>query len=162
MNDFGRLFEALAQARVEVILVGGVAARVHGSARLTEDVNFVYRRDPENRERLTRALQPLAPYLRGAPPDLPFIWDAATLSRRYNFTLTPALGALVLLAETPGGGRYEDLIGSSEVVELYGQSVRVLGLRRLIEVKRAAGRPKDLDAAAELEVLLQAEIERSP
>ena len=36
------------------------------------------------------ALEPLSPYLRGAPPGLPFRLDAQTLARGLNFTLTTA------------------------------------------------------------------------
>jgi hypothetical protein len=43
---------------------------------------------------------------------------------------------------------------SARAVEAFGQRVRCLDLRKLIEVKRAAGRPKDLEAIAELEALL--------
>jgi predicted nucleotidyltransferase len=37
----------------------------------------------------------------------------------------------------------------SEVIEIFGIRCRCLGLERLIEVKRAAGRPKDLEAILE-------------
>lgn len=55
-------------------------------------------------------LVPLKPYLRGAPPGLPFQWDADPLARGLNFTLVTALGDLDLLGEIIGGGRYEDLL----------------------------------------------------
>jgi len=38
---------------------------------------------------------------------------------------------------------------------VFGARCRCLGLTKLIAVKRAAGRPKDLDAIAELEALLE-------
>jgi hypothetical protein len=76
VTDFRALIRTLADARVDLILVGGVAATVHGSARLTRDVDVVYARTDENIGRLVDALAPLSPYLRGAPPGLPFRWDA--------------------------------------------------------------------------------------
>ena len=54
-----------------------------------------------------------------------------------------------------GGGRYQELLANSVTVEVFGLECRVLGLKKLIEVKRAAGRPKDLEAIAELEQLLE-------
>ncbi|MGH6630968.1 MAG: hypothetical protein ACREB3_14660, partial [Burkholderiales bacterium] len=51
------------------------------------------------------------------------------------------------------GGRYEDLLPHSINLQLYGVSCRCLGLKRLIEVKRAVGRPRDLEVVAELEAL---------
>ncbi|TKB72823.1 MAG: hypothetical protein E8D45_09835 [Nitrospira sp.] len=65
------------------------------------------------------------------------------------------LGDLDVLGEIVGGGRYEDLLPHTIMLDLFGVSCRCLGLRRLIEVKRAAGRPRDLEAMAELEVLLE-------
>jgi hypothetical protein len=67
MTDFKQLLHALADDEVEFILVGGLAAAAHGSIRNTQDVDIVYRRTAENIQRLVAALQPLSPYLRGAP-----------------------------------------------------------------------------------------------
>lgn len=107
MTDFAGLLRRLAGHNVEFILVGGVAATVHGSARLTQDVDVVYARTPENLARLVAALAGLEPYLRGAPPGLPFRWDHETLANGLNFTLTSALGAIDLLGEIVGGGGYD-------------------------------------------------------
>jgi hypothetical protein len=93
----------------EVILIGGLAANAHSAIRNTRDVDLVYRRSPGNISRLVTALAPLRPYLRGAPPGLPFV----------------------------------------------GASYRCVDLQTLIHLKRAAGRPKDFEAIAELEVLLE-------
>ena len=79
-TDFDALLRLLGTAHVEFIVVGGVAAIFHGSAHVTYDLDIVYHRTPENLERLAAALQPIEPYLRGAPPGLPFRLDPATLS----------------------------------------------------------------------------------
>lgn len=123
MTDFGALLRALHAGGVECILVGGVAATVHGASRLTQDVDVVYRRSPE------------------------------TIARGLNFTLTTDIGDVDLLGDIVGGGGYDDLLGHSIVIQVFGLSMRCLGLERLIHVKRAAGRPKDLEAIAELEVI---------
>ena len=154
------LIDVLVGAGVELILVGGLAAQAHGSARLTLDVDFVYRRTPENIAKLAAALAPHAPYLRGAPPGLPFTFDSATLARGLNFTLTSDLGDIDLLGEIVGGGTYEQREPHTERLSVYGRELRVIDLPALIRAKRAAGRPKDLEALAELEALL-AERERS-
>jgi len=155
MTDFASLIRLLAQHHVEFILVGGAAATVHGSARLTQDLDIVYRRTPENIAHLAACLGLYHPYLREAPPGLPFRLDAETIQRGLNFTLTTDLGALDLFGEISGGGRYEDLQPDAIEIKLFGVTCHCLGLRRLIEVKRAAGRPRDLEAIAELEALLE-------
>lgn len=153
MVDFEQLLPALSRAGVEVIVVGGVAAIVHGSARLTQDLDVVYRRTPENIARLVTALQPFVPYLRGAPPGLPFRWDSETIQRGLNFTLATSAGDLDVLGEIAGGGTYETLLPHGRKVAVFGIELYCLGLDRLIQAKRDAGRPKDLEVIAELEAL---------
>src|SRR5438128_4509354 len=99
MTEFEKLLRVLKEGGVEFIVVGGVAAVAHGSARLTQDLDLVYGRTSENIDRLVSTLEPLRPYLRGAPPGLPFRLDAPTIRRGLNFTLTTSLGALDLLGE---------------------------------------------------------------
>ncbi len=70
-----------------------------------------------------------------------------------NFTLTTKLGALDLLGEVTGGGDYDALLPYTVRLHVAGVECLCLGLERLIEVKRAAGRPKDFEAIAELEVI---------
>ena len=153
MTDFAKLLGALHDGHVECVVVGGLAATIHGSARLTQDVDVSYARSDANLERIVRALAPFEPYLRGAPAGLPFEWSIATLRAGLNFTLTTSLGALDLLGEIAGGGRYEGLLPHTIVVELFGHEVHCLDLETLIRTKRAAGRPRDLEAIAELEAL---------
>lgn len=155
MTDLPALLRALVEGEVRFIIVGGVAAALHGSARLTQDLDVVYARDPENVRRIVTALAGCRPYLRGAPPGLPFEWSEATVSRGLNFTLTTALGDVDLLGELTGGGTYEELLPETVEVELFGVRCRCLELPALIRVKRAAGRPRDLEAIAELEALLE-------
>lgn len=161
MTNFAALIHTLTDAGVEYILVGGVAATVHGSARLTRDVDVVYARTPANMERLVSALAPHAPYLRGAPPGLPFSWDERTVSRGLNFTLTTALGDLDLLGEITGGGGFDQLLPRSHRVEIFERGVLCLDLPSLISVKRAAGRPRDLEAVAELEAIAEERARRN-
>lgn len=153
MTEFAALLKLLAESKIEFIVIGGVAASTHGSARSTNDLDVVYARNPDNVARLAAGLAPLSPYLRGAPPGLPFRLDAETIRHGLNFTLTTSLGWLDLLGEVTGGGRYEDLLPNCIRIRVHGVDCLCLNLEKLIEVKRAAGRPKDFDAIAELEAL---------
>lgn len=155
MTNLQKLFRALTDHGVDFILIGGVAARAHGSSRLTDHVDVSYARAAPNLERLVSALAAYKPYLRGAPPGLPFEWSPATLAAGLNFTLTTTLGAIDLLGEIVGGGRYEDLLPHTLTIEIFGRETKLLDLPWLIRVKRAAGRPKDLEVIAELEALAE-------
>lgn len=145
MNDHG----------VQYIVIGGWAAIVHGVARSTNDVDIVYGRSSANIDRLVTALQAWNPYLRGAPPGLPFRWESATIRAGLNFTLTTSHGDLDLLGEVSGGGTYEQLLPFTSEAVTDGLTYRVVTLEKLIQLKRAAGRPKDLEAIAELQALLE-------
>ena len=151
MIDFQKMLSELSTHGVRFVIVGGVAATVHGSSRLTHDLDIVYARDPENLGRMVRALASHEPYLRGAPPGLPFRFDEPTLQAGLNFALTTDLGPMDLLGEITGGGRFEDLVDRTVEISLFGLKFSCLDLETLITVKRAAGRPKDLETVAELE-----------
>ena len=153
-TQFDKLLPLLVRGDVEFILIGGVAGNIHGSARLTFDVDVVYSRSSENIKRLAKVLHSVTPYLRGAPPGLPFSWDERTIRNGLNFTLITALGDLDLLGEVVGGGGYRDLLSHTFEVEAYDVKFKCVDLPTLIKLKRAAGRPKDLESIAELEALL--------
>lgn len=152
-TDFEAVFRALTSAKVRFVIIGGVAAILHGTARVTYDVDIVYARDQENLQRVAAALRPFCPYLRDAPKGLPFVLDERTLRNGLNFTLETSIGDIDLLGEVIGGGTYEELLPRSQEVSAFGFPCRVVSLEKLIQLKRAAGRPKDLESIAELQAL---------
>ena len=93
--------------------------------------------------------------MRGAPPGLPFKFDAETVKRGLNFTLKTSLGDIDLLGEILGGGVYEDLIPRAVDAQMFRTQCKCSDLPTLIKTKRAAGRPKDFEAISELEALLE-------
>ena len=153
--DLFSLIRVLSSAGVDYIIVGGVAGNLLGALRTTLDLDVVYSRSPDNIARLVAALSPYHPYLRGAPEGLPFVFDAPTVERGLNFTLTTTLGDLDALGEVAGGGGFEALKSDAVVVEIDSRTCLVVSLPRLIALKRAAGRGKDREALAELEALLE-------
>jgi predicted nucleotidyltransferase len=153
--DLERLLPTLVRAGAEFIVVGGVAGTIHGSARATYDVDLLYARNEENIQRLVNSLAPYKPYLREAPPGLPFAWDSKTIRNGLNFTLTTDLGDIDLLGELVGCETYSDLLPHSFEVEAFGVCFKCIDLPTLIRIKEAAGRPKDREAIAELRVLLE-------
>jgi len=145
----------LSEASISYIVVGGVAGIIHGAARATYDLDILYERSDENLGALAAALAPIRPYLRGAPPGLPFELDVRTLRQGLHFTLSTDLGPLDLLGEIAGVGSFQAAAKGARERVIEGLHVRVLCLADLIAAKRAAGRPKDLEATAELELLLR-------
>lgn len=146
---------------VRFVLIGGLAAKAHGSPTLTVDIDICYARDRDNLERLAAVLAELGAVLRGAPADLPFHPDRRTLERGDTFTLTTAYGDLDILGTPSGVAGFEELNANADEAELdEALVVRVASLDDLMRMKRAAGRPKD---RVELEILgaLRDEIDSS-
>ncbi len=154
-TNYSKIVQILTKNRVEFVLIGGVAANLHGAARATFDLDVVYSRSRENIRRLVAALAAYSPYLRGAPPGLPFKFDEQTVRNGLNFTLETDLGAVDLLGEVAGGGNYAQLLPYTVPMAAFGVQCRCVNLERLIQLKRAAGRPKDLESIAELQALLE-------
>lgn len=153
--NFKVILPSLIAADVRFIVIGGGAGIAHGLARATYDVDVVYSRDAENIRNLVAALKDHQPYLRGAPPGLPFRWDERTIQAGLNFTLTTDMGSLDLLGEVSGGGTYEQLLPFTQEMLAFGVTCRFVTLEKLIVLKRSAGRAKDLEVIAELEALLE-------
>lgn len=147
----------LAKYRVDCVIVGGIAAAIHGSSLLTNDVDVCYARDSGNLKRLADALKSVNARLRNVPAGLPFILDAETLNRSLNFTFTTDIGDLDLLGEIRGVGLYKDVLDGSVTVDLFGYYFSVIDIGKLIVAKRAAGRSKDLIALPELEAIQEAQ-----
>ena len=150
MSDVQRILETLSRGGVRFVVIGGVALVLRGSSRMTQDLDICYARDADNLKRLATALEPLSPRLRGAPRELPFLWDDRTLRSGLNFTLTTDLGDLDLLGEVPGIGGFAEVARGASPLDVEELSIQVLDLDALERSKRAAGRAKDLLDLAEL------------
>ncbi len=139
------LVRALGAAKVEYILVGGVAVNLHGIVRATEDIDFFVRPDPENLLRLKTALRAVwddpeideiqpddfqtYPTLRYGPPGERFVIDVLTrLGTKFS---------------------YGDL--EWETITLEGVDVRVATPATLVRMKRDTLRPIDQADASALE-----------
>jgi len=150
MFDPSTIVRGLLDRGVEFVVVGGLAMVVRGSSYLTKDLDICYKRSPENLAALVAVLAPLHPYLRGAPPGLPFRVDVVTLQGGLNFTLITNCGDLDLLGEVSGVGNYSQALAQSSEESMFGMKVRVLSIDGLIAAKKAAGRNKDQSHLLEL------------
>jgi predicted nucleotidyltransferase len=157
IGDRGRsepreIFEVLVRHGVDFVVIGGVAVIGHGSTRTTRDVDFVAATDADNLARLEAALRDLDAELWGVDAHLLGIdLDARTLADGGNFTLVTRAGGLDFFNEVPGGAPYDAVRARSVVVDLGdGLEIRVAGIDDLLAMKRAAGRPRDLEDIATL------------
>ncbi len=150
--------KTLADFGVEFVIVGGFASRIHGSPLNTNDLDICYSLEPRNLERLASALKEMNARLRGAPDDVTFLLDAATLKAGDHFTFLTRFGALDILGTPSGSEGFKEMAKMAQKTKLDGLEVLVASLDDLIKMKLAAGRPQDL-FHAEILGALREEIE---
>jgi hypothetical protein len=153
--DVERLLRLLTESEVEFVVIGGIAAVLHGSARATFDLDVCFAPDSANLERLGTALAALKARLRGVAKDVPFVPDGATLRRIEVLTLSTIAGDLDVLRTPAGAPRYDVLARRAERVEIGGDEILVASVEDLMAMKAAAGRPKDQADLVELEAILR-------
>jgi predicted nucleotidyltransferase len=148
--DVPRLLEVLTARGVDFVVIGGMAAVLHGSATITNDVDVCSATDEANLAALGAALLELDATLRGVDEDVGFVPDADTLRRVRMLTLATSAGPLDVHVRPCGAPPYEELRRHAERVDIGGLAVLIASLEDLIAMKRAAGRGKDLIAVEEL------------
>ena len=156
--DPQRILDALVAERVQFVLVGGMAAVLHGDVGVTLDVDVTPAFDDENLDRLARALRVLNARIRaeGSPDGIPFdcskqfLWN---LGPAAVFNLTTIAGDLDLAFMPAGTLGFEDLKRDAIAIDLTGTRVLVASLADVIRSKSAADREKDRQALPRLRQL---------
>ncbi|MFL5839350.1 MAG: DUF6036 family nucleotidyltransferase [Thermoleophilaceae bacterium] len=139
------LLTELADARVDFVVIGAIAVVAHGHIRTTRDLDITYATTAENLQALGDFLVAADARLRGVAELVPFVPDKRTLERVEMLTLETRSGSLDLLSAPPGAPPYEDLRARAERIEIDGRTVAVAAIDDLVAMKRAAGRPRDLE-----------------
>lgn len=147
------IFERLHQAGVRHVVVGGWAVNAHGYQRYTGDVDICPDPARDNLERLASLLRDLEGRQLGldefAPDELPGDpTDPDSLAEGGNFRVQTTIGVVDVmqwLASDSGELEFGDLAKGTVVADVFGTPVTVCSLEALLSMKRAAGRPKDLD-----------------
>lgn len=152
------ILEVLVRHEVEFVLIGGVAANVHGYPLPTQDVDITPAPDSRNYERLATALREInarIPVDR-EPDDVPFVIDGVTLAGNVRWTLVTDRGNLDIVTQPAGTSGFRDVRRDAVAVDLdRALTVRVASLADIIRSKEAAGRPKDQAALPALRATLE-------
>ena len=152
--SFSSILHGLEEERVKFVVIGGLAAAAHGSRRLTDDVDICYSTTSANLKSLSALLARWDAYPRGIEKGLPFFMDERQFRVTPLMTLVTGEGMIDLLDIVKGVGDYDKCLSRSVGVSAFDTHFKILDLPALIDAKRAAGRPRDLDHLPELEALL--------
>jgi hypothetical protein len=149
--DLAELIAALARHGVDYVVIGGVATQVHGHRRTTMDLDLTPDPSPRNLRRLGLALAELEARPRDARGEEIPVGDPERLA--VAAVVPPLLtrhGQVHILMEPKGARGFGEMRERALVVDLDGNEVAIASLDDLIRMKRAAGRPTDLDDIAAL------------
>lgn len=152
--DARGLLATLSEAKVEFIIIGGLAVGAHGHPRATKDIDIVPAPDRENLQRLAAVLAALDYRVMGAKdfePNEIVQPDLEGLQGGGSWVLLTRLGRLDILQYLEPDIDYQALAGAVIEDEVFGVTVRFCGYEHLLAMKRAAGRPQDLLDVEQLE-----------
>ena len=147
------MIQGLIGAEIDYVVIGGVAATLLGSARITNDLDVCYNPSADNRVRLATVLASWHAYLRGVETGLPFTMDARMLRDTPVMTLISDEGWIDVMDRVAGIGEYDKVLANSIPAEWNDLHFQIISLDALIAAKRAAGRRRDYEALLELEAL---------
>jgi hypothetical protein len=147
------MLQKLIAADVRFVVIGGVAAIVHGSPMYTRDLDICYEASDDNLSRLVDVLRSWNVQLRGAPAGLPWILDVRAVRTNPVLTLIGTEGLIDIMDRLDGVGDFAAARAASIEAEWDDLTFPVLSLDALIKAKRAAGRAKDRPALILLEAL---------
>jgi predicted nucleotidyltransferase len=157
MIPFERVLRLLNEHEIRYVIVGGIAVILHGSPRLTADLDIIIDLEPVKARQTIEVLQH-AGFMAEIPVDIRQFADADV---RRSWIAEKNMKALSLhdhempptvidiLAESPIA--FDDLYQRSKLISLDEMTLRVASIPDLIALKRLAGRPEDLSDIAELE-----------
>jgi predicted nucleotidyltransferase len=161
---FLEVLQTLSQEGIDFIIVGGVAARLHGSTRLTQDLDIVPRLEAESWKKLIDVISQLNTQPR-IPESLERIADVNNIRKwmveknmlAVSFRSPRADVEIDLLISE--SDRFDELLRRASTVTLDGQIFHVASIDDLIDMKTKAGRDRDL---YDIEILKAIKAHREP
>jgi predicted nucleotidyltransferase len=144
---------ALAEARLEAVMIGNAAAAIQGAPVTTLDVDFMFRPTPANLTKLKRFADCLQAFI--LRPYYP-------VSKLYR-VVNDELGLQVdFMSSIHGVRSFNSLRSRAARMEFAGRPVWVAGLADIIASKRATGRPRDKAVLEILERTLREKTKTQP
>lgn len=141
--DYFDMLKAFNAAGVSYLIVGAYAFGFHVEPRTTKDIDIWVDPAPENAERVFQALTAF-----GAPLEGIHVQDFYNPDVVYQIGVAPNRIDILTGLESIS---FEEAWQNRQQASYGGEKVYVIGREDLIKVKRAAGRPQDLEDVRSLE-----------
>lgn len=158
------ILRVLEKRDVQYVVIGGLAATLHGSPHVTTDIDITPEPGRRNLDRLSDALRQLNARIRvrGEPQGLAFDHTGESLARMQVLNLTTDFGDLDICTTPAGTHGYSDLVRDAVPLEIMGIHIVVASLADVIRSKEAAARPKDHLTVPTLRQLLEEATSQKP
>ena len=150
-NPYRQIFQALSDAEIRYLVVGGVAVNLHGYRRFTGDIDILLALDEKNLEKMTTLMHEMG-YVERLPVALKSLSDRRQVERwveekgmtAYSF-LSGDQSRINIDILADASLRYSDFASRMVVVDMEeGLHVPVIALDDLLAMKREAGRDQDI------------------
>lgn len=142
--DFKEFIQALNQAKVDYILVGGYAVVLHGYSRTTGDIDLWIKPTAENYQRLVQA------FAKFQMPLFDMTQEKFLATQDYDVFSFGVPPVAIDLMTNVKGLEFDSAYANSSVYEFEDLSLRLVQYHDLLTAKRAAGRLKDLNDVEQL------------
>lgn len=153
-NNVLEALRVLSAEQVDFVVIGGIAAVMHGTPVVTLDLDILYAVSPENAARLASALKSLDAHFRSRPDFKP---QASHLESRGHKLLMTRCGPLDVLGFAGNNHDFDYVAARSLRVQIGSEAtVLVADLPVLIQLKREVGHAKDIAMIPLLEATLRA------
>jgi hypothetical protein len=154
---FRALLRALSNAKLDFVVVGGVAATLHGVAEPTRDLDVCVRLEDDTWRKVAEVIGPLHPRFALTVDKRSIEATVEALRDFKNLSCLTDLGRLDVLGSVEPLGGFEALLRNASIVQVEELSLRVISRADLITVKEFVRRPKDLEVARALRAIADAE-----
>ncbi len=158
-SPIGDAILLLARYKVDNILVGGAAMILHGSAYVTQDVDFCCKWDDRMLSRLAAALNSVHSKLRvlDSPEGVAVNFDVKYLRQFSSIALDTDIGLIDVRKAVDGIGSYSAVLDASEEHQFGELSIRLLSIDGLIQSKTHMARSRDMMVLPELHLMREAQ-----
>jgi predicted nucleotidyltransferase len=150
INPYREILQALQDAGVRYLVIGGVAVNLHGYRRFTGDIDILLALEAENLEKMTALMHQMG-YVERLPMQLRSLSDHAQVEKwiaekgmtAYSF-LSNDQRRINIDVLAGASLRFEDFDSRKVTIDLEkGLKVPVIAFDDLLAMKREAGRKED-------------------
>jgi hypothetical protein len=152
-DELLNLVDRLHNGGVEFIIIGGLAGIIHGTTRVTQDVDICCRFTPENLLKLFAAIKNTHPVHRMSPKRPVLVLNPQNVNKFKNLYLDTDIGQLDCLDEVQGVGKFDEVCKNAIPVKIGRKVYQVLNLDALIKSKESLNRSQDRQDILQLQAI---------